>query len=223
MAKFFKDKPISSDAYEQSKHLIPIQVGAALTDKRVADVTDDTGDNISTHNPHYSEMTAFYWMWKNVQADYLGICHYRRIWINLDKIAEKLQTTDVDAVLPLPTLCRTSIREDHMLRYIPDVWSTMMDVLKSKSPEYYEASKDIFEKPVMYASNMCILKRNVFDDLCSWLFSIVMEVENIIGDLPDVYRNRYAGFCTEELITLYFLYNKQNWRIAHAEKLFIAK
>ena len=221
MAKCVVDKVIKGYPVELSRYIIPIQVGSALTENRISEITDDTGDNISLRNRRYSEMTAFYWMWKNAKADYLGLCHYRRLWVNLDGIVDKLRTTDVDAVLPLPTLCEHSVYEDYLLKHIPDVWRPMMDVLKEQSPEYYEASREIFQGRIFYASNMCILKREVLDDLCSWMFPIVMEVERRVGDLPDTYYNRYAGFCTERLITLYFLYNKNNWKIAHAEKVFI--
>ena len=39
---------------------------------------DDTGDNIANRNNQYSELTALYWAWKNLNADYIGIVHYRR-------------------------------------------------------------------------------------------------------------------------------------------------
>ena len=68
---------------------------------------------------------------------------------------------------------------------------------------------------------MFIAKRQVLHDLCEWMFPIVMEVENRVGDLPDKYLNRYCGFCTEQLITLYFLCNQNNYRIIHAEKIFV--
>lgn len=220
MAVCALDKPLS-EPLRASGFVTPIQVGTALTDERIAAVTDNEGDNISDRNRRYSEMTAFYWIWKHAKADYLGLCHYRRLFVNPDGIADKLQRVDIDALLPLPTLCEHSVHEDYLLKYIPDVWRPMMDVLQECSPEYYEASKEIFQGRIFYASNMCILKREVLDDLCSWMFPIVMEVENRVGDLQDTYYNRYAGFCTERLITLYFLYNKNNWKIAHAEKVFI--
>ena len=221
LAKCVVDKPLAGYPQELPAEVIPIQVGAALTPERIAAVTDDTGDNISTRNRRYSEMTAFYWMWKNAHADYLGLCHYRRLWVNLPGIVQKLCTTDVDAVLPLPTLCEHSVYEDYLLKHIPEVWRPMLKVLREQSPDYAKAAQKLFKGRIFYASNMCILRREVLDDLCAWMFPIVMEVERIVGDLPDRYYNRYAGFCTERLITLYFLYNEKHWRIAHAEKIFI--
>ena len=46
---------------------------------------DNTGDNISEKNRAYSEFTAEYWAWKNVDADYYGMCHYRRYFSFSDK------------------------------------------------------------------------------------------------------------------------------------------
>lgn len=39
---------------------------------------DDEGENISSLNPMYCELTTQYWAWKNVDAPYIGFCHYRR-------------------------------------------------------------------------------------------------------------------------------------------------
>lgn len=59
--------------------LKPIQVGTALADKAIDGMLhDDTGDNISVRNRSYCELTAQYWAWKNVDADYYGFFHYRR-------------------------------------------------------------------------------------------------------------------------------------------------
>ena len=221
MAKSIFDKQILNYPQTPSSCVVPIQVGAALIGERIADVTDATGDNISKRNRHYSEMTAFYWMWKNAAADFVGICHYRRVWKDLDYIAAKLQTNDIDAVLPVPTLSLPSVRENYFPRFIPQIGNVFLQVLADMTPEYIEQADRLFADNMYYACNMCILKRKVLDDLCAWMFPIVFEVERRVGELPDQYYNRYCGFCTELLITLYFRVNKQNWRIVHADKIFI--
>ncbi len=59
--------------------LLPIQVGSALAERRLPDMLhDDEGIHISGKNKSYCEMTAQYWAWKNLRADYYGFFHYRR-------------------------------------------------------------------------------------------------------------------------------------------------
>ena len=57
----------------------PVQVGAAMAKNRMTGMAhDDEGENISAKNGSYCELTAQYWAWKNMEAEYLGLCHYRR-------------------------------------------------------------------------------------------------------------------------------------------------
>ena len=62
----------------QHEYFCPIQVGAALTSARFFPVLDNTGDNISDRNPHFCELTAHYWAWKNLKCDIIGLNHYTR-------------------------------------------------------------------------------------------------------------------------------------------------
>lgn len=58
---------------------IPVRCGATFDDRENVDMLgDDTGDNISEKRLSYCELTVQYWAWKNVEADYYGLCHYRR-------------------------------------------------------------------------------------------------------------------------------------------------
>lgn len=58
---------------------IPTQSGSALATEILPGMQrDDVGDNISNKNPHYNELDIQYWAWKHSEADYVGLCHYRR-------------------------------------------------------------------------------------------------------------------------------------------------
>ena len=56
---------------------LPLHVGAEGKDP-IGFTPDNTGDNISSQNPIFCELTGLYWCWKNLQYDYLGLVHYRR-------------------------------------------------------------------------------------------------------------------------------------------------
>ena len=55
----------------------PIQAGAAIHPP-LGLMRDNTGENISAKNGSYCELTVLYWMAHNVDADWYGLCHYRR-------------------------------------------------------------------------------------------------------------------------------------------------
>lgn len=77
----------------KSDIITPIQTGRAVAKEVFNEmIGDDTGDNISTRNPLYSELSAFYWAWKNYHElgnpDYIGFMHYRRQFLFNDKILD---------------------------------------------------------------------------------------------------------------------------------------
>jgi hypothetical protein len=57
----------------------PIRCGAIYDKYNWNDIKgDDVDINISDKRKSYCELTVQYWLWKNVKADYYGLCHYRR-------------------------------------------------------------------------------------------------------------------------------------------------
>lgn len=58
---------------------LPVHVGAKNASRTLPGMQpDDEGENISDRNFTFCELTAQYWAWKNLEADYVGQCHYRR-------------------------------------------------------------------------------------------------------------------------------------------------
>lgn len=192
----------------QEGYIIPIQVGKALNASLIEEVTDDTGDNISEKNRTYCELTALYWMWKNTNHKYIGLYHYRRQFdIDKEKILTVLNTSDI--ILPKKKIFKISLKEQYIREHSAHDWYILMNILKELYPEYYEFSSEVFEKNQIYRFNMFIMKKDMFDKYCEWLFPILEKVEKSINvEEKNNYQKRYAGFMSERLFTLYVFYNK---------------
>lgn len=66
---------------------VPVRCGAYYdTQEQHIFRGDNIGDNISRYKPYFSEFTVQYWGWKNLEADYYGLCHYRRYLSFADNI-----------------------------------------------------------------------------------------------------------------------------------------
>lgn len=58
---------------------VNVRCGAVYDKRENIDMLgDDTGDNISEKRNMYNELTVQYWAWKNVDADYYGLCDERK-------------------------------------------------------------------------------------------------------------------------------------------------
>lgn len=84
---------------EESVYL-PLQVGAEGKDSILGLVCDNTGENISAKNPTYCELTGLYWAWKNLDADAIGLVHYRRYFTGKSRSYRKAHANNLmDCVL----------------------------------------------------------------------------------------------------------------------------
>jgi hypothetical protein len=229
MAKFHKDRPLQQE-YEFPSYIVPIQVGAALCEERVADTLDCGGVNISKKNGNYSELTALYWVWKNrLQgslpgesqapaascARYVGLAHYRRILFLSEDDLLRLADNDVDVVLPYPMPYEPDIEEHHK-RYLKDSdWEALKVSLKELQPEYAEAFPQILKQQYFYNYNILLARREVLLAYCEWLFPILERVEERSVPRGPERADRYIGYMGETLATLYFMHNRERLHIVH--------
>lgn len=223
-AKFYKDRPLKyKGPFPAWIHFL--QVGAALTGMRIAGLADNTGYEISEKNVNYCELTALYWLWKNrlpvLEAGvcdspaYFGLFHYRRTLDISDEDLYRLGSGEVDAVLQFPTVHAPDISEHHS-RYLKEAdWQAMCRALQQLHPEYARALPEIFAQPYFYNYNLIIAKREVLADYCSWLFPVLERTEELSCPKGNERADRYIGYLGENLMTLYFLYHKEDLKIFH--------
>lgn len=202
---------------------IPIQVGAVLTEQQICEIHDNQGENISHKNEQYCELTALYWIWKNDFSDYIGLCHYRRHFELDEGMLKKLAYSDIDVVLTIPVLNFPSVREVYCHDHVGRDWDVMMEAVRVLSPDYISAAEELENGNFYYAYNMLIVRKNILDDYCAWLFPILQYCEERCGEREGRYQKRYIGFLAERLMGIYFLKHEKEYKIVHVRKHFVEK
>ncbi len=214
MSKFYRDRALAQ-TYDAPGWVCPIQAGAELTDVRIAELCDNTGENISAKNPNYCELTASYWIGKHGTDDYLGLYHYRRVLDVAGEDLTRIRRNEIDVILPYPSIHCPDVREHHK-RYIREEdWEAMLQALGELEPEYAEAFAEICKGQYLYNFNILIAKKEIFREYCDFLFPILARTEELSEPKGWERRDRYIGYLGESLTTLFFLYNRKRYRIAH--------
>ncbi len=217
------DQPLQTPYRLAEKERI-LQVGAALTDKRLSPggLTDCEGENISARNRQYCELTGLYWIWKHAREDYVGLVHYRRHFLLPPDWAERMEENRIDVLLPVPLYVAPDIAGNYRERHIASDWDFLMEYFKKELPEEYRDAEHFFKGNLYSPCNMLIARREVLDRLCGWLFPILDAVVTCGGEKKEPYMNRYPGFISERLITYFFERDANGYRIAYADKNFLA-
>ncbi len=197
---------------------IPLQVGKEGK-KDLGFVGDNTGDNISSKNSNYCELTGLYWMYKNVTCDIIGLVHYRRYFfkgmfqhrmsdiIRVEEIKSILKEYDI--IVPKKFLVREKNNYENYkkLEHIEDL-DICRQVIAELTPEYLDSFDLACKKRYFYPYNMFITRKGKFDEYAEWLFKILFEVEKRV-DITNYsdYDKRIFGFLSERLFNVWLLKN----------------
>lgn len=217
MAKSIHDRMLEQN-YQLPSYIIPIQVGKSLTEKNICSVGDHLGDNISEKNENYSELTASYFVWKNINCLYKGIFHYRRTLVFKDTDIRKVYDNDIDVILPLPFFCQEDARQQYERYICKGDMDLVWRVIKEFSLTEYDAAQSILHGLFLYNYNMLIAKEKVFNEYCSWLFPRLFRIEELSDKYNGKRQDRYLGYIGEILTSFYFMYFSDSYRIVHGEK-----
>lgn len=210
--------------------LEPIQVGAALAEQHFPGfAADDTGDNISSRNRSYCELTAQYWAWKNAEADYVGFFHYRR-YLYPDPAARRPYRIEArpteellarlgydgfpglikgcDLILPKSENMYVSVREHYAaapFHHGKDL-ALIERILRERHPDYAEAAEAYLSGSQLYFGNIFIMRQEVFRDYCRWLFPLLEEFDRRSDTSGySAQEARVDGYLAERLLGVYYV------------------
>ncbi|MBM7641777.1 DUF4422 domain-containing protein [Streptococcus loxodontisalivarius] len=170
-------------------------------------------DNISDKNSSFCELTGMYWIWKHSKEDIVGISHYRRYFtknryllkkhaiLSQKDIVKDLKSFDVIASLRgTGEILDNNTKEYFYEKHDGIVWEECKEIIKNKFPDYLDAFEWYENQTDTYVCNMIIMKKELYDSYCEWLFSILFDLDlKIDYSKYDNYNSRMIGFVAERL------------------------
>lgn len=132
-----------------------------------------------------------------------------------------MSCSDIDVVLTIPIMDIPSVEAVYRRDHVGADWDVMLEAVRKLSPDYMDAVREMQSGKFYYAYNMFIMRREILENYCSWLFPILFYCERHCEEKKDHYQNRYIGFLAEHLMSAYFLHHENDYKIVHARKHFI--
>lgn len=172
-------------------------------------IGDNTGENISSKNASYNEMTSLYWAWKNYDVlgnpDYIGFMHYRRHFVFREGQKGEIRFDDVDFnnyynqinyspeklddflngqdfIVHLGTV--DNVYKHYTDSHRKEDLDEVISIAKEFHPEMCEVIDEYFSGNDSNFCNMFILSRELFFKYCEFVFPILEEFERRV-DLTD--------------------------------------
>ncbi|MCI8548694.1 MAG: DUF4422 domain-containing protein [Bacilli bacterium] len=212
--------------YEMPKDnmYLPVQVGKEGKDS-IGYQGDNEGENISNKNQNYCELTGLYWAWKNLDAEYVGLSHYRRHFclkkksknvfdniLTYDEANEILNSTDI--ILPKKRKYYIENLYNHYKHtlYIEPLDETRK-IIEEKYPDYLNEFDKLHTRTSAHMFNMLIMKKDILKDYCEWLYNILFELEKRIDiSKYDAFHARFFGRVSELLLDVWINTNNLKYK-----------
>ncbi len=196
-----------------------------IREKREQDLSDNSGDNISKYNSLFNECTALYWIWKNQSDDIVGLSHYRRFLSSVVNPGIPIMKWEACQILKnVDVMVAAAVYHDGYTNYEQLIMTTEQDCVDSSINELRTAISingtddleylELFlNARAMYPCNMFIMRRDLLDEYCAWLFPILFYMIKHVEIKKEwsSYSKRILGFWAERLFNVWLL--KTNYTI----------
>ncbi len=213
-----KKSPMPSD-----EMYLPLWVGATgrqeedFSCENLGYVRDDTGDNISDRNAFFGTQTGLYWAWKNLDASFIGLVHYRRVFVGKHASRKDLTGSAITHEEIAPMLREYKVFTPRKRRYFIETlyshyahthdgthFTVVREILQSDFPSYLPAFERVLSRRWGYMFNMMILRKDLLDNYCTWLFHILFKTfEKIDTTGMSDFDRRFCGRISEILFDVW--------------------
>lgn len=203
----------------------PIQLGVDEYDFDLGINKDNIGDNISYKHRFYSEFSAVYWAWKNLNANYIGCCHYRRYFLGKYKIEgapkniSKVLTLQEFEILKnkYPNRIFVAKKRNYFIETIYQHYEhthnikdldAAIELMRDKYPSYYDTFVRVLRGKTAHMFNAFIMPKNYYNSYCEFLFGYLFEYEKVMNvDGYNEYESRLCGYIGELLLETWIRQN----------------
>lgn len=212
----------------------PIQCGAAVNSEIDGILHDNEGENISPRNPEYCELTAHYYAWKNIDADYYGFYHYRRFltaepdtkrpYFAKGTLSDKDKTRffadenywcrlieQNEIIAPKSENMGISVYQHYCTskyHYAEDL-ELFIEILNKNYPEFKNSAKQYLSQNRQYFCNMFVMSKNLFFNYSEALFSTLREFDSVKMLHGNFQSDRTNGYLGEIFTGIYITYCRE--------------
>ncbi len=206
--------------------------GADIEDRHtediVCDLRDNVGENISIENRQYSELTGYYWVWKNDTADIIGIEHYRRHFIKHLPVVyncvmpnnlydeNDIETTlsEYDFIIPVhESLCNTNVYDLYVIcfdKQADDIVKYMRNYFtENNMKNYLDSMYEYMSHNSLTRANMLITNKKNFDEYCTVMFGMIDYLKEHMPVKPE---SRVWGYVSELFPMIYLKANNKTFK-----------
>ena len=165
------------------------------------------GDNIDRLNKWYCELTGLYHLWKNTDAGYIGLEHYRRFFASLKHEKQRMGIEEAQEILEKHDIIVTEYH--HGPRYTALQWFKdssrngisyivyLQKFLEVLSEEDRVGFSEYLNRHSLIQCNMFIGKRPVIDRWCRFIFDTLSKYDKICP--PTENNIRMNGYLSEHI------------------------
>ena len=189
---------------------------------------DDSGENVSRLNLFINELTALYWVWKNISHTTVGLCHYRRFLTESDDETfahEKILTQEAalkileDYDIIVAEMYHGGLTQrEFVINDCGEILATFGETILKKhlmqaQPDYLDAFEFVMNSTSLYKCNLFITRRDIFEAYCKWLFSFLIDATEEAVQKADLQNRswsprRLMSFLGERMLTVWLIKNR---------------